>query len=166
MHNYDMCHILKGLISVKLMAQGDDVMYKMSAVVIGMMIAIMVFFNGSLNMYLDSYVSGFVIYMVGLITVSLILIVRKDRVQLKKNMPKYLYLGGLYGVLLVIFNSYCFVQIGATLTLTLGLFGQMIFSAIVDHFGLFGMTQSKMNPKKMIGFSIVSAGVILMTFGG
>ena len=141
-------------------------MYKMSAVVIGMMIAIMVFFNGSLNMHLDSYVSGFIIYMVGLMTVSLILLIRRDQIKIDKSMPKYLYLGGLYGVLLVIFNSYCFVQIGATLTLTLGLFGQMIFSAIVDHYGLFGMTQSKMNPKKIIGFTIVSAGVVLMTFGG
>jgi len=67
--------------------------------------------------------------------------------------------------MLVIFNSYCFVKIGATLTLTLGLFGQMIFSAIVDHYGLFGMTKVPMNPKKMLGFTVVSAGVLLMTIG-
>jgi len=141
-------------------------MYKISAVLIGMLIAIMVFFNGSLNMHLDSYVSGFVIYVVGLVSVGIILVVRREKVKLQASMPKYLFLGGLYGILLVVFNSYCFVQIGATLTLTLGLFGQMVFSAIVDHFGLFGMTVSKMNPKKMIGFGVVSAGVVLMTFGG
>lgn len=138
-------------------------MYKASAVVIGMLIAIMVFFNGTLNTYLDSFVSGFVIHIVGITAVLLILFFRREKWKLSWSIPKYLFVGGIFGVMLVIFNSYCFVQIGATLTLTLGLFGQMIFSAIVDHFGLFGMTQTKMNPKKMIGFTIVTAGVLLMT---
>ena len=125
-------------------------MYKASAVVIGMLIAIMVFFNGTLNTYLDSFVSGFVIHIVGITAVLLILFIRREKWKLSWSIPKYLLVGGIFGIMLVIFNSYCFVQIGATLTLTLGLFGQMIFSATVDHFGLFGMTESKMNPKKMI----------------
>ncbi len=138
-------------------------MYKASAVVIGMLIAIMVFFNGTLNTYLDSFVSGFVIHLVGITAVLLILFIRREQWKISWKIPKYLFVGGIFGVMLVIFNSYCFVKIGATLTLTLGLFGQMIFSAIVDHFGLFGMTQTKMNPKKMVGFTIVTAGVLLMT---
>lgn len=141
-------------------------MYKASAVVIGMMIAIMVFFNGTLNTYLDSFVSGFVIHMVGITAVLTILFLRREKLKISASIPKYLFVGGLFGVMLVIFNSYCFVKIGATLTLTLGLFGQMLFSALVDHFGLFGMAQTKMNPKKMVGFAIVSAGVVLMTIGG
>ncbi len=140
-------------------------MYKASAVVIGMLIAIMVLFNGTLNMHLDSFTSGFVIHMVGITAVLLILIGRREKWRITRNIPKYLFVGGLFGVLLVTFNSYCFVKIGATLTLTLGLFGQMLFSAIVDHYGLFGMTRVPMNPKKMIGFTIVSVGVVVMTLG-
>lgn len=141
-------------------------MYKASAVGIGMIIGIMLFFNGTLNMYLDSFTSGFIIHMVGIIAVILVLLFKGQRLKIQKNMPKYLYFGGLCGVLLVIFNNYCFIEIGATLTLTLGLFGQMIFSALVDHFGLFGMQKTKMHPKKMIGFATVTAGILLMTIGG
>jgi len=140
-------------------------MYKASATVIGMLIAIMVFFNGTLNTYLDSFTSGFLIHIVGITAVIIILIVRQEKLKISRDIPKYLLVGGLFGVMLVIFNSYCFVKIGATMTLTLGLFGQMIFSAIVDHFGLFGMTQNKMIPKKMFGFLIVTAGVLVMTIG-
>ncbi len=138
-------------------------MYKTTAVFIGMLIAIMLFFNGSLNLFLDSFASGVLIHTVGLIAVIGILLWRREERRINSKIPKYLMTGGLYGVFLVIFNNYSYIKIGATLTLTLGLFGQMIFSSIVDHYGLFGMKEVKMNPQKMIGFGIVSAGVLMMT---
>lgn len=138
-------------------------MYKGSAILVGMLIAFMVFLNGSLNTYLDGFVSGFLIHIVGIISVAVILLLRQEAWRINRSLPKTLMLGGLFGVLLILFNSYCFVQIGATMTLTLGLFGQMVFSAVVDHFGLFGMAETKMNPKKLIGFSIVSLGIVVMT---
>ena len=141
-------------------------MYKSSAVIVGMLIAFMVFLNGTLNTHLDGFVSGFLIHVVGIVSVFIILLLRQEKWRINRSIPKKLMLGGLFGVLLILFNSYCFIQIGATMTLTLGLFGQMIFSAVVDHFGLFGMAETKMNPRKLIGFSIVSLGIVLMTLTG
>lgn len=140
-------------------------MYKVSAIGIGMMIAIMVFFNGTLNMHLDSFTAGVFIHIVGIVVVGAVLMIKREKNRLDRSIPLHLMSGGLYGVLLVVFNSYCFIKIGATLTLTLGLFGQMLFSAAVDHFGLLGMNRHELNPKKLIGFGIVSLGVVIMTLG-
>ena len=47
-----------------------------------------------------------------------------------------MYTGGLIGVLTVIFSSLGFSKLGVSLTVSLGLFGQLVTSIIIDHFGL------------------------------
>ena len=43
------------------------------------------------------------------------------------------------------------------------LFGQLVFSSLVDHFGLFGLTKYEFNPKKLVGLFIVLVGLVIMT---
>ena len=54
-------------------------MYRVSAVFIGILIAIMVSFNGVLSNYTDQYVSILIIHMVGLIVVVTVLIIKKEK---------------------------------------------------------------------------------------
>ena len=51
----------------------------------------------------------------------------------------YLYGAGAIGVLMVLFSNICFAQLGASLTLSLTVFGELVMSCIIDHFGLLGM---------------------------
>lgn len=138
-------------------------MYKLYAVLIGVLITIMVTFNGVLESHVGNYLAVLIIHIVGLISISLILIFRKERPVFKKGIPSYLYTGGAIGILLVLANNICFSKLGASLTLSLGVFGQLLLSSIIDHFGLMGMEVYKFQAKKLIGFSIILAGIVIMT---
>lgn len=138
-------------------------MYRFYAVFIGVLITIMVTFNGILDSYLGTYFTVLVIHIVGLTAVTTILLLRKEKLVFKKGIPLYLYSGGGIGILLVIFNNICFSSLGVSLTLSLGVFGQLLLSCIIDHFGLLGMDIYKFKKKKLIGFTIILIGIIVMT---
>ncbi|HEY8888652.1 MAG TPA: DMT family transporter [Clostridium sp.] len=137
-------------------------MYKTSAVFIGILIAIMVTFNGVLSKYTDQYVSILIIHGVGLIAVIAILIYKKKKFRIPRNIPLYLFSAGLIGVFMVFLNNLCFNLLGASLTLSLGIFGQLVLACLIDHFGLFGLNIYKFKKKKVIGFFIILSGLIIM----
>ena len=137
-------------------------MYKTSAIFIGILIAIMVSFNGVLSKLTNQYVSILIIHGVGLIAVILILIFKKKKFKIFKNIPLYLFSGGLIGVSMVFLNNLCFNLLGASLTLSLGIFGQLVLACFIDHFGLFGLNIYKFKRKKVIGFCIILSGLIIM----
>ncbi len=138
-------------------------MYKFYAVLVGAMIAIMIMFNGTLEGFLGSYLSVLLIHAVGLIGISLVLYFRKEKPVFKRDIPLYLYGGGVVGVALVMVNNTCFLNLGASLTLSLGIFGQLVLSSIIDHFGLFDMEIHKFKPKKLVGIGIIILGIVIMT---
>ena len=138
-------------------------MYKFAAVFIGLLICIMVTFNGTLDSYTGNYLSILIIHIVGLITVILTLVVKREKIIFNEKVPFYMFSGGAIGVLLVLLNNLCFGNLGVSLTLSLGVFGQLVLSIIIDHFGLWGMDIYKFNKKKLIGFAIMLIGIVVMT---
>lgn len=137
-------------------------MEKISAMFIGVLIAVMVSFNGVLTTKTNDYLSVLIIHLVGILTVSFILLIKKRRIKLNDKIPKYLFLGGAIGVFVTFFNNLCINELGVSLTLALGLLGQSILSGIIDHFGLFNMEVHRFNSKKLIGFAMAFLGIIIM----
>lgn len=137
-------------------------MYEIGAIFIGIFIAIMATFNAILHSYSGSYLSILIIHIVGLITLIFILIVKKQKIIFNKKVPAYLFSAGAIGVLMVLLSNICFTHLGASLTLSLTVFGQLVVSCFIDHFGLLGMNTYKFQNKKIIGFIIISIGIVVM----
>ena len=135
-------------------------MYNILALAIGALISVMVSLNSGLESYVGSTYSVVIIHAVGLIS---ILIVAAIKVVIKEAIPFYLFLGGIFGVMLTLVNVITIGSLGVALTTALAVFGQLVFSSLVDHFGLFGLTKYEFNPKKFIGFLIVFIGIVIMT---
>jgi len=138
-------------------------MYKIYAIFIGLLIAIMVTFNGILSGFASSYISLLIIHLVGLATLIIILFWKREKIKLKDKVPFYLFTGGAMGVLMVFLNNLCFVKLGVSLTLALGVLGQLVVACFIDHFGIFGMKVYKFQSKKLVGFTIILIGIIVMT---
>lgn len=138
-------------------------MYKFSAAFIGVLIAIMVAFNGVLDIEVGTYLATVIIHIVGLMTIILLLVLKKQKFLIKEKLPTYLFSAGAMGVFVVSFNNICFNKLGASLTLSLGIIGQLLLSCIIDHFGLLGMKTYKFKKKKLIGFAIIFIGIVVMT---
>ena len=137
-------------------------MYKLSAVLTGVLVAVMVTFNGLLANQIGDYLAVLVVHIVGLITISFILIFGRKKIHVKRDIPVYLFGAGAIGVVLVLFNNICFKYLGISITLALGLFGQSIASGIIDHFGLLGMDTHTFRKEKLVGLIMIFAGIIVM----
>lgn len=136
---------------------------KLCAVLIGVIISVMITFNGVLASRIGNYSSIVIIHVVGIIALSLILLIKRQKISFKKGIPLYFYTGGAIGVVLTIFNNLSVNSLGVTLTLSAGILGQSIAATVIDHFGLIGMKVHKLRGKKIIGYSIVLCGIIIMT---
>lgn len=138
-------------------------MYKLLAVLIGGIISVMITFNGQLEGSVGATYSLIIIHVVGIIIITGILLVKKEKIKIEEKVPKYLFLGGGIGVVLTLVNMVTIVKIGVTLTTSLAVFGQLTFSSAIDHFGLLGMSKYKFNNKKIVGFIIIAVGLVIMT---
>ena len=138
-------------------------MYNILALVIGALISIMISFNSGLEGYVGSTYSVVIIHAVGLIAILIVATIKKEKIVIKEAVPFYLFLGGIFGVMLTLVNVITIGSIGVALTTALAVFGQLVFSSLVDHFGLFGLTKYEFNPKKLVGLFIVLVGLVIMT---
>ena len=136
--------------------------YRNLAVLNGILLAIMIFLNGVLSEKIGLYLSTLIYHVLGLLLILLVSIVRKNKLPKLNKIPVILFLPGLLSVLVIFLNSLSSSKIGITLTAGMGLFGQLVISALIDHFGLFGVQVNKMRKEKTLSFSLIITGLIFM----
>lgn len=137
-------------------------MYKLLAIFNGLLISFMVLLNGMLANETNLYISLAVINGLCLLIVSCILLIKKIPLTNLHTLPKYLYTVGLIGLVNITMNNISFINLGATLTLGLVLYGQLVSSVIVDFGGFLGLQKQPFHPKKLIGIVIMSIGILIM----
>ena len=137
-------------------------MYKNLALINGFVLAIMVFLNGMLSSITGPYISTLIYHVLGFSLVIFISIIKKNKLSNLTEVPPLLFLPGVLSVLTILLNNISIPQIGITLSIRAALFGQLVMSSLVEHFGLFGMTINKLKKEKVLGFSIISLGIIVM----
>ncbi|MDS1003043.1 DMT family transporter [Clostridium sp. FAM 1755] len=130
---------------------------------IGALIAIMTLFNGTLSNTFENYTSSIIIHVIGLFSITFVLLISRSKFKIQKEIPIYLYSAGAIGVFTVVFSNLSFSKLGVSLTLALGLLGQSLSSIFIDHFGLLGMKVIKFEKKKCIGLSFIILGIFIMT---
>lgn len=135
----------------------------LQSMLIGVLIALMVWLNGGLAEHFGLYGSTVLVHLVGLIGVFIWLyLIRKETLNLPKYLPPYLFMGGIIGALTVVFNNIGFSANGVSITLALGLLGQMCFSVLVDHFGLLGVVKRPLNKRQLLSLSLVTIGIVML----
>lgn len=137
-------------------------MYYFLSFIIGCIVAIMIAINGQLTSFFGVYTATFIIHIVGTVFAFFVLLFKRIPISLKNKLPLWLYLGGVIGVLTVVFNNIAFGKISLTAIMALCLLGQSLTSLIIDTFGLFGMQKHKFLKSKLIGLSIVIVGIFSM----
>ncbi|MGL6200026.1 MAG: DMT family transporter [Lachnospiraceae bacterium] len=136
-------------------------MYYILTVLAGIITSIMIVWNGELSDQYGVYPANVIIHIVGLISITFVMLIRRDR-AFKKRMPLYLYLGGVIGVATTTFNNIAYGQISVSAILALCLFGQSVTSIITDQLGFMGMPKYPFHKSKIWGLLLVSAGIAYM----
>lgn len=132
----------------------------------GILIALMVTANGLAATIFGNWVSLVVINLIGLLTAGIVLVLKRSMNNIIKGVPFIYLLGGAIGVITVLFNNICVNNIGVAMTMGLALVGQIIASAIAEHFGVLGMKKKKVTIKKAPAYILMIAGAVVMIVWG
>lgn len=144
----------------------QEVPMELTAAVIGVTICLMLVANAALQQALDPVSALLVVHLIGLVLVVPLAVLIRTKAADWKAVPWPLFTRGLVGVVLLLINNWTIPLLGAGLTVALGVLGQLTASAVVDHFGLFGLARRPFRPAQGAGLTVAAAGVLLMTLGG
>lgn len=87
--------------------------------------------------------------------------VEKPSIELLSQIPWYLWLGGLLGVYAISMSLYTAPHLGFLSLSALIIFGQILTSMIVDHFGFLGADKTPINWQRLLGGVVIFIGVLL-----
>lgn len=127
----------------------------------GVLISVMVVFNGGLNARAGLLGALVVIHLVGTAGIALALLIKKERPRFVR-LPFYLYLGGFIGVLTTVFNNLAFGHISVSAMMALGLLGESISGLTADHYGVLGMPKRPFRLEKLWGIALTLIGIACM----
>jgi transporter family-2 protein len=137
-------------------------MYYVVSLLTGIMIAVMIFFNGGLTEQHGLHTSTVVIHIMGLIPIAALMLIKREN-PFAKLQSWFFYLGGAIGVLTVIFTNFSYGRISVSAILALGLFGQAVASLIIDQHGWLGMPRHPFGKQKIAGLLLITGGIAVMT---
>ena len=121
-------------------------MYLLLSFLCGLIVSTMNIFNGQLSAHCGVYLATIIIHLIGLITFTLIMFLKKQEISFKHHLPFILYTGGVIGVLTVIFN----------------IIAVNIISIILESKGWLGSLKRKLTPLKWLSLIIVTIGIGVM----
>ena len=139
-------------------------MYNIIPVIIGMLIALMVFFNGMLSQVTGSYLATVIIHAVGVIVCFILIGIKKQKKIENYKLPAWMYLGGVIGVGTTLFNNMAFGHISISSILVLSFLGEITASLIIDQFGFFSLEKRKINKKKILSLLIMLSGIFIIFY--
>src|SRR4051794_6818285 len=73
-----------------------------------------------------------------------------------------LYLGGLFGFVIISSLAFVFPKIGAAYAVALMVGGQCLAALMVDAFGLMGMPREPLTIQRVVGVALVAAGAAVI----
>lgn len=129
----------------------------------GIGIPVMAALNAGLGVSLGNPVQAAVgLFAVGLICSLIVLWLTQVPVQWDLGkVPAHLFLGGLLVAFYVLGITYVVPVIGVGRAIALVLLGQIVSSAVIDHFGWLGAPQATMTFTRLLGLLAFVAGIVL-----
>jgi len=121
--------------------------------------------NGRLGKSIDSPVyASFFSFLIGTIALLAYSMITQGPIKIQnvKQVPMYEWSGGIIGAFYVLVVILMLPRLGAALTFSLVVAGQMIISLLLDHTGILVATQHPINIWRALGLALVIGGVILV----
>jgi bacterial/archaeal transporter family-2 protein len=75
--------------------------------------------------------------------------------------PAWLWIGGVMSILIVFAITLGPPRIGATATIALVIAGNLVMAAVIDHFGLLGQEEIRLDWIRVLGLALLAAGASL-----
>ena len=146
---------------------GNNLIYTLLAVVAGIAVTIQGPINASLGKSLKSAdMATFWAFAGGTSLIAIYLVLKKEplpSIDIIRQTPIWSYLGAITGLIYVFIVIFVTPHLGVGNTTILLLFAQIITALLLDHFGAFGFIPKPINLIKIIGVSLMTGGVFLIS---
>ncbi len=134
----------------------------LAAFAAGLLLALMIAQNGALARATDPWLASWLAHGVGSLVAALLWWLA-PRPQGPQSAPPWAWLGGLPGALTVVLAALCLnSQLGMAGTLALLLLGQLLFGALCDARGWFGLVRRRPSGKDVLAALLVMIGALLI----
>ena len=137
-------------------------MYTLTALFLGLLLAVMIFINGQLALAVGVFQAGALAHAIGALFALVACLLTRQKPLPRTRSPWWFYLGGVIGVTMTIFNNLAFGRISLTSIIALGLLGQTAASLLIDATGWLGMTRRPFRKSTLVGLAFCLAGIALM----
>lgn len=141
--------------------EGVFLLYLGLLLLAGVLQGIMVSLNAQLGTYFSLFGICFFVHGIALILLLGYLLIKRQPLRFS-GAPWYVYLVGGMGIIIVASSSWCTLHVGASAFMALSTAGQLVSSALIDRFGLFGMPVTRIRKQQLPGYALVLLGVILV----
>lgn len=136
--------------------------FPMLSFVGGVAIAIQAQINGGLGKKTGALEGAFISFFIGALALFfLVLFFGKGNLGAVFSVPKWQLIGGLLGAFYVGVMVLVVPKIGVAAVMVSVIAGQLIFGAIIDHFGLFGGKPIPIDLKKIIAIVLLFGSLVL-----
>lgn len=137
------------------------------AVLAGAMLPVQASLNAKMAKIVASPVlAALLSFLIGTIALILYALITESNMYAKllnvRHAPSYVWLPGLLGAFYVVGSISLLPRLGVALTFSLIIAGQMLVTAVVDHYGLLGVPVKMINLPRVIGILLIIGGVILI----
>lgn len=130
--------------------------------VIGALTAVMLYLNGALAHRIGNYAAGSVIHLTGLLLITLMLLLTRSNLPVRRPIAPRLLTGGALGFLTVLCANVGVAKLGVALTLALGLVGQTVSALVIDQHGWFGASVVRVDRRHYGSLTLMAAGIAVM----
>ncbi|MCH7335513.1 DMT family transporter [Acinetobacter sp. NIPH 2699] len=132
---------------------------------VGVAMAFQTAINAQLREYLDSPLqAAFLSFLVGTVILAFLVYFQsaaKPDLNELSQIPWFLWIGGLLGVYAISMSIYTAPKLGFLTFSGLVIFGQMVISMLLDHFGWLGTDKTPINWQRLLGSIVIFIGVLL-----
>ena len=132
---------------------------------IGIAMSIQTAINSQLREYVHSPLQAALLsFLVGTIVLAFFVFFQsaaKPSLQELNQIPLYLWFGGCLGVYAISISIYTAPRLGFLTLSGLIIFGQIMMSMLLDHFGWLGVEKTPINWQRLLGSVVIFIGVLL-----
>jgi transporter family-2 protein len=132
------------------------------AVIGGISVALQAQMMGLLDKSIGTLEGVFITYAGGGLLIALAMIfMRGGNLGAWQSVPWYAYSSGALGLVIVGAIGYSAPRLGLVATFTIIVSSQFLVAALIDHFGILGATTRPLDLSRILGISLLLAGIWL-----
>lgn len=136
------------------------------AVLAGVAVTVQNSLNGLMNPHIGAMGTSVVVFLVQALLLPLYqLCVVRRRISFR-GVPLACGFSGLIAVIVIGTLGFCVSRMGSAVTTCCSVGGQIMISALIDHFGLFGTARHPFTGRRALGFALILAGVLAINLAG